>query len=292
MGGGKGGGSAGEIGFPAYMERIHQNWLDDGADLMTVDMQVMMQAIFDADTPFDPTVWGTANPAIVMGAGFQVLTPFQAVEDLDALNLTTLFTTSLATLDDTVARAAIVAAEAALLDARMTADILPGFQRAMRNDGAVLTTGFTIGEANIRAQDNLAVAKLDTELRLQSRRISWELSFRWVQLTIEWNRIVAVMATEVAIRYLESRYKVDQLNVEMAAKDALFYLEVYQYGGNMMAAISGASVKGQPESSMINTALGGVLSGASAGAQIGKLLDQPAAGAMIGGLLGLSAAIF
>ena len=289
--GGKSGGGAGEIGFPAYMERIHQNWLDDGADVIAVNMVERMQDLFDTgNTPFD--TWGTAIPYDVMGQAVQVLTPFQAVADLDALNLTTLFTTFFATLDDTVARAAIVAAEAALLDARMTADILPGFQRVMRNDGAVLTTGFTLGEANIRAQDNLAVAKLDTGLRLQSRRISWELSFRWVQLTIEWNRIVAVMATEVAIRYLESRYKVDQLNVEMDAKDVLFYLEVYQYGGNMMAAISGASVRGQPESSMISTALGGVLSGAATGAQIGELFDQPASGAVIGGLLGLSAAIF
>ena len=295
MGGSGGGGSsAGEIGYPAYMETIHGNWVDGGgADTMTDSITVLMQAMHDlpiADRPFANFV--TAIPADVMGAGLAMVTPYQAVMDLDALNLTNLFDTFFATLDDAVARAAIVAAEAALLDARMTADILPEFQRGMRDIGAVLTTGFEIGEANMRARDNLSVAKLDAELQLQARRIGWEMSMRWVQLNIDWNRLVATLADEVSIRYIEARYKGDQLNVEMEAKDTLFDLEVYQYGNNVLAAISGATASTKPESSMIGTTLGSIASGAASGAAMGALVGNPAAGAIVGGLLGLAAAIF
>ena len=38
MGGGTGGSSAGEIGYPAYMETAHSDWLDDGGNDNTLDM--------------------------------------------------------------------------------------------------------------------------------------------------------------------------------------------------------------------------------------------------------------
>jgi hypothetical protein len=298
MGGSSGGGSsAGEIGYPAYMETAHNDWLDDnGTDLMTESIASLMEnvitTILPADKPFYNFV--TAIPADVMGYTNVMVTPYQAVIDLDALNLTNLFDTFFATLDDAAARAAIVAAEAALLDARMTADILPEFQRGMRDIGAVLTTGFTVGEANMRARDNLSVAKLDAELQLQARRVGWQMSMQWVQLNIDWNRLVATLADEVAIRYIEARYKGDQLDVEMAAKDMLFNLEVYQYGSNVLASIAGATVATKPESSMISTALGGIMSGAASGAAVGSVVPGlgTTAGAIGGALLGLAAAIF
>jgi len=221
-----------------------------------------------------------------------VLTPFQAVEDLNALNLQNIFTGFYAILDDAVEIAAIVAAEAALLDTRMIADILPAFQYGMRDMGAVLTTGFTIGEANMRARDNLSVAKLDAELRLQSRRVGWQLAIQWVGLVSEWERQIVGLATEVAVRYMEARFKADQIDVEIAAKDTLFDLDTYQYGSNVMASISGAVVRGQGGTSGISAALGNAVSGMSAGAKLGVLVGQPAAGAGIGALLGLAESIF
>ncbi len=286
-----GGATAGEVAFPAYMETAHSDWLDGtGADTMTNSMVDLMDTAQAGASPF--AAWATADPAIVMGAAAQVLTPFQVVEDLNALNLTTLFTTFFAVLDDNVEILATVAAEAAMLDARLVADVLPRFQRGMRDIGAVLTTGFEIGQANMEASHDLSIAKLDAELRLQSRRLGWQLSLQWVQLNIDWNRTVAALADEVAVRYLEARYKGDQLDIEMGAKDVLFDLEVYQYGSNLMASISGASSIGKPETSGITTTLGNVASGASTGAQIGMLFGNPAAGAVIGAGIGLAASIF
>ncbi len=293
MGGKGGGGTAGEVAYPAYMETAHADWLDNtGVDTMATSVVDLMNTAQAGASPFAGFV--TADPAVVMGAAAQVLTPFQAVEDLDALNLTTLFTTFFATLDDNAQILAIVAAETALLDTRMTADILPEYQRGMRDIGAVLTTGFEVGEANMRARDNLSVAKLDAELRLQSRRLGWQMSMQWVQLNIDWNRIIAGLADEVAIRYMESRFKADQLDIEMDAKDDLFDLEVYQYGSNVLAAISGAAATSKPETSLISTGLGGIMSGAATGASIGSIIPGigTTAGAAVGAALGLAAAIF
>jgi hypothetical protein len=288
-----GGSSAGEVAFPAHMGVAHADWLDNtGVDTMTNSVVDLMNTAQAGASPF--AGWVTADPAIVMGAAAQVLTPFQAVEDLDALNLQNIFTGFYAILDDAIEIAAIVAAEAALLDTRMIADILPEFQRGMRDMGAVLTTGFTLGEANMRARDNLSVAKLDAELRLQSRRVGWQLAISWVQMTVEWNKQVATLATEVAIRYIEARFKADQVDIEMAAKDVLFDLETYQYGSNVMASISGAVVRGQGGTSGISAALGGVLSGAATGAAIGSVVPLlgTTVGASVGAALGLAAAIF
>lgn len=295
--GGSSGGSAGEIAYPAYMEKIHWDWLNKN-DTEAVDHSITyyMKTAQDGVSPF--STFSTAVPATVMGYTAAMVTPYQAVMDLAALDLTTLFTDFFDILDDNAQILATVAAEAAMLDARLVADVLPRFQRGMRDMGSVLTTGFTLGQANIEASHDLSVAKLDAELRLQSRRLGWQLSLQWVQINIDWNRTVAALSDEVAIRYLEARMKVDQLDVEMSAKDRLFDLEVFQYGGNLMASIAGATSTTKPETSMISAALGGVLSGAAAGAKIGGMIGAAggpigaAGGAAIGGLLGLAAAIF
>ena len=293
MSGSGGGGTAGEVNYPGYMETAHNDWLDaTGVDTITTSVVAMMNAATAGASPF--AAWVTADPAVVMGAAAQVLTPFQAVEDLDALDLTTIFTTFYAVLDDNAEILAIVAAEAAMLDARLVADVLPRFQYGMRDMGAVLTTGYTIGQANMETSHDLSVAKLDAELRLQSRRVGWQIALQFTQLNVEWNRVVAAMADEVAIRYMEARFKADQLDSEMGAKDVLFDLETMQYGNNTLAAISGAAASTKPETSMVGMALGGVMSGASTGAALGSIVPGvgTAVGAGIGAALGLAAAIF
>ena len=291
--GGSGGSTAGEVNYPAYMELVHDDWLGSTAgDTITNSVTVMMNTATAGASPF--AAWVTADPATRMGVAVQVLTPFQAVEDLDALNLTTIFTTFYAVLDDNVEILAIVAAEAAMLDARLIADVLPRFQQGLRDMGAVLTTGYTLGLANMEASHDLSVAKLDAELRLQSRRVGWQLALQFTQMSIEWDKAVAALADEVAVRYMESRFKADQLDTEMGAKDVLFDLETMQYGNNVLAAIAGATASTKPETSMISGALGGVMSGAATGATIGSLVPGigTTVGAGVGAILGLAAAIF
>jgi hypothetical protein len=82
--------------------------------------------------------------------------------------------------------------------------------------------------------------------------------------------------------------------VEMDAKDMLFVLELFQYGNNVMAAIAGATASNKPETSMVSTILGSIMSGAATGAGIGTAMSPVGGlpGAVIGGVLGLASAIF
>jgi hypothetical protein len=78
-------------------------------------------------------------------------------------------------------------------------------------------------------------------------------------------------------------------NIDIDEQDALWDLEVFQYGANVMASIQGGTVSNGPRRpSTAASVLGGALSGAAAGAMIGSTMT-PAGGLMpmaIGAVLG------
>ncbi len=85
-------------------------------------------------------------------------------------------------------------------------------------------------------------------------------------------------------------------NRKIAQKDALWPLQIYQSGGNVMASISGAAVggkKGEEGPSGTQKAIGGGLSGAAAGAAIGAKIGSgyPGWGTAIGAVVGAGAAL-
>lgn len=288
-----GGSSSGTIEYPAHMQTPHADWIDNtGADTMVNSIVDLMNAAQAGVSPY--AGFTTADPDTVFGIGAQVLTPFQALEDLDDLNLQNIFDAMVVVVNDNAEIVAIVNAETAILANRLVTDVLPRFQGGMRDIGAVQVTSFVLGQANIEAEGTRKIAEFDARLRLESRMKSFDIALQWTQLTIEWNRNIAGMLSEIVVRYLEARYKGDQMEAEMDAKDALFDLETYQYGNNVMAAISGATAGKQTQTSGIASALGGVASGAAAGAQIGSLVPGvgTAAGAGIGALLGLADSFF
>ena len=76
------------------------------------------------------------------------------------------------------------------------------------------------------------------------------------------------------------------MNTKIDESDALWDLEVFQHGANMLAAIGGgtANPKGK-EPSQAQSVIGGALSGAAAGSMI-----SPGWGTVIGAVLGAAAA--
>jgi len=96
------------------------------------------------------------------------------------------------------------------------------------------------------------------------------------QLTTEANRIKIVAKGEE-----------NERNIKFDTLDATWDLEMYQYGGNMLAAISGAtSGTIGKEPSTASSVLGGAASGAAAGTAIMPGWGT-AIGAVVGGLAGL-----
>jgi hypothetical protein len=96
------------------------------------------------------------------------------------------------------------------------------------------------------------------------------------QLTTEANRIKIVAKGEE-----------NERNIKFDTLDATWDLEMYQYGANMLAAISGAtSATVGKEPSTAASVLGGAASGAAAGTAIMPGWGT-AIGAVAGGLAGL-----
>lgn len=96
---------------------------------------------------------------------------------------------------------------------------------------------------------------------------------------IEWRRMCLVAYMEQATT-----------NMEMKDKRYRWELENYQYGANMLGAISGGtSSAAGGRTNKVTSALGGALSGAAAGAVISG--GNPV-GAAIGGIVGLGASLF
>jgi hypothetical protein len=227
-----------------------------------------------------------------------------------------------------ISEANIVAAVSAfedVLDDELTTRILPRFRRGMQDINAVVSSAFPIGEAVLEAFKNRDVAKFESDLRLKKVDVELEIEkanlakdisvaemnlrsdleyekmylegssqmlrlmvqrIAWlegnVRTTIEANRIKIVAKKEE-----------NDVNMEIDKDDALWDLEVFQYGANLLAGISGGTAQSQKPSKAAS-AIGGAMSGASTGAMIGSAIPGlgTVAGGIIGGAAGLLGGLF
>ena len=279
MGGSSGGGSSGAVSHSAYLETIHGNWLDGGGvDTLTDSVTVVMEAALGA-SPW--TTQAAYDPDVDLAANQTAITAFAAILAgmSDTVDWAALYTQAQTSIDG-VTDAEIVADIAAFsdqLDDEITVKVLPRFRRGMQDINAVVSSAFVIGEAVIEGFRDRDVAKFSSATRLQVanqrgqqyleaskqmlqlmlQRISWEDAY--TKTVIEANRIKIVAKGEEN----EVAMKIDE-------KDDLWDLEVFQYGSNLLAGISGgtgATVKGP---STAQSAIGGAMSGAAAAAMIGS----------------------
>jgi hypothetical protein len=120
----------------------------------------------------------------------------------------------------------------------------------------------------------LYLMSTESILKLMLQRLTFQESL--MRATIDSNRIAIVAKKEQT-----------DADIQIDDKDALWDLEVFQYGGNLLASIGGgtSSSKGP---SLAASVIGGALGGAAAGAYVGSVIPGlgTAAGAVIGGVLG------
>lgn len=83
-------------------------------------------------------------------------------------------------------------------------------------------------------------------------------------------------------------------NLELDVNDALWDMEIFQRGSNVIASAFGASTLTEPKMSPFRSALSGLSGGASAGAAIGSVIPGvgTAIGAGVGGAIGLAGGLF
>ena len=285
--GGSSGGSSGKVDYPEYMKTQHETWLTAlNTDITTARAG---DSPYTAAVAYDPTTpLAAMNTAI---CAFNTVVDALANEsDWDSA-MTQAKTTIDALISNTYINAD-VDAFADKLDDQVDNITIPKFQRGMQDINAVQTSAFALGEALIYGMRDRDVAKYTSDLRLKSSLMRNELIAKGASemlralltradlekavahYTLEYNRMYIVAKKD----QIDQDYEYDEL-------DAKWDLEMFQYGGNMLAAIAGAATsQGTPERSHAASAIGGALSGAAAG----LATSFTPLGAGIGAALGLA----
>lgn len=300
----KGGGTSGTVDFPAHMKVIHQNWLDNtGVDVLSTSMTDAMENAIGSSPyttlmAYDPSTELAENSAAI-AAYAAILAGIAPTTDWS-----TMYTQAVTSVgaNNGIAEADIIADGAAFadqLDDQINTKILPQFRRGMQDINAVVSSAFPIGEAIILAFRDRDVAKYLSGLRiaaidmrskgyleasqqmlhLEMQRIAWHEGY--AKIVVEANRI----------RIVANKEQTD-VNSEIDVHDALWDLEVFQHGANLLGSIGGgtSSPKGPSRAA---SALGGAMTGAASGAMVGAAVGGPVGagvGAVIGGVAGLASA--
>jgi len=278
------GGSSGKVSFPAYIENTHKNWLAfDGFHLLTTCISDEMQAAM-GNSPYAALVAYDPDPAIATYlaevADYEVLVDAMT-GSLNSVDIAPLEITDAEILVD-------AAAHGALIDDQLISVVLPRFEAGMRDINAVVTSAFVIGRANLEDSRDHEIAKFAADLKMRSRSTGVERSdilLRWAMLRLEHaNKMATLEIESERIKIVAKKEENDVLN-ELEVKDATWNLDLFQYGGNLMAAPGGGTaVTGSHKPSAAGSTLGGALSGAAMGATIGS--SYPVAGTIIGGIVG------
>lgn len=273
-----GGGGSGKVDFPTYMKEIHEDWLRESSDTINSSMTSIMNAALATDpwtgkSAYNPT---TAVSEITSAADY-----FFNVADLLSCGTDLCSVMSNVMSDDRITDS--VNAFTNDLDVQMNKTTTARFKAGMRSINAVYSSAFVGGMAFIEAQKTREVAKYTAGLRLQHysqdalRVIELYMTFQKAAADsiIEANRMKIVAMKE----YTDREHEIDMA-------DALWEMEVFQHGANLLGAIGGgtATPGSRSRPNPVASALGGALSGGAAGF---KLSGGNPAGAVIGAGLGL-----
>jgi hypothetical protein len=315
--GGGGGAGSGAIDYPDYMERIHEDWLDDtGTDTISDSVtSVMSSALgsspWSGETAYDPdtdiTAWETAiSDFATILAGLSDTVDWAAlytqaetsIPDADIAGITETEIT-----DD-------VDAFSDQIDDEITTKVLPRFQAGMRDINAVMSSAFVLGEAIIEGFRDRDVAKHNSALRLAAAEINSKIDSERVQVRLKaseimkemmtnrvsWEQAYAQMVAESRRIKIVAKKEETDMQLKIDEMDALWDLEVFQYGANLLAAIGGGTASTKADKpSMGASMIGGAMTGAAAGGMIAGASKGTIAnpvGIIGGAILGAASALF
>lgn len=287
-GGSGGGGSSGKVDFPAHMKTAHKDWLDHtGTDSMTYSVVDLMNTAMSGNSPYFGYTPRDADDAI-MASGAVITdytTPYVHLKSFDEWSFDTAFDNYIA--DDAAFITAAITAHSTQLEDELDNTTLPAFKAGMANINAVMSSTFVLGEARLRNDKVKRVAEADANIRLQRIEQGSRIAIARMAAYAEWRRIITAMAAEFSKLYLAANMEQDESELSNSRKDAVWDLEMYTYGCQVMACISGtaSTTTDLPKENKMANALAGAAGGAAAGAALGPW------GAAAGGALGLAGSI-
>ena len=277
---GGGGGGSGAVSYPAYMQDIHGDWLDNsGADAISSSITDIMNAA-TGNSPW------TGQVAYDPDADLTVMT--NSADDLQTLvdllsSGTTLDTLIAGILDHTRVDLAVTEF-AADLDARLVADVLPRFERGMQDINAVVSSAFVIGRALIEQNQDRQVAVYSAGLHMKAFS---DDAIKVINLKLEYQKMATHALAEVNRIKIVAKKEETDTNIRIDEEDAKWDLEVFQYGSNVLASIGGGTAQTQKGPSTAQSVMGGAMAGAAAGTMVGG----PGWGTVIGAVLGAASAL-
>ena len=178
-----------------------------------------------------------------------------------------------------------VSAQSALIQDDIDTTVLPKFVAGMRDINSVQATTFVIGKSIIQDAHVKAINKFASQLRVHTITISND---QWAK-HLEWNTSVVSTFSEMFKLYYSSKLDMDRTNLEYQAKDNMWDINLFENARAIIGAIGGTAATtagGGNEPSQTSKALGGAMSGASAGYMA---TGGNPYGAVIGGVIGLAA---
>lgn len=283
--GGGGGGSTGMVDYPAYMKTWHGLVLDDAG------VDVPLSSVTDAmnialgNSPFTGEVAYVPDAELVSMLGAPddldtLVTLLSAGTGLDAIITNVL---SDARIDDAVTEFSLD------LGNRLAAEVLPRFQAGMRDINAVVSSAFVMGQAIIEDGQTRQVAKYAADLHMKAFS---DDAIKVIELKLQYQYQLSGLIIEANRMKIVAKKEEVDVNLKIGESDGLWDLEVFKFGGNLLASISGAAV-GVPKHATASTAIGGALSGVAAGAMIGSAMPGigTTLGAIAGGFLGFGAGL-
>lgn len=259
--------TAGRVDFPAYMKDWHEHWLGNYASSYDTVSETMGSALannpFDGKAAYDPSSELSDMISAVSDFYNEInsmdhIADWKAIVDESGYNSTGIDT----------------------YDAQMTDQLesktLPKYRAGMRNIGAVMTSAFTIGESVIYGFKNRDVNQHASQLALQGVQ---QMSEKYAN---KLNGLKAWMSANVEalrIKIVAMKEETDS-DIRISEDQAKWPLEVYQYGANLLASISGAPSisSGTKSPSTGQSALAGALSGAALGGAIAQSTDSISSG--------------
>ena len=271
--------------YPAYMTDTHSTWITALAAKMTT------ASPYSGLTGYDPATDITAMNSAV--TAFQaIITAMDEHVDFD-----TLHTAAAAQVDAIISPSTYITARvsehSADLDNETLSKVLPRFEAGMRDVGGIMTSAFAIGRAIIERDAMDKVAKFDADMRFQADNKRADLTqaavgemIRLKLQKVEFGRTIAAMILDVKRLAISAQNDYKTETKAIASDNAKWPFEIYKYGANMLASISGATTSSVPmDGSKSARILGTALSGAAAGAMVGASIGSDN-GAGYGALIG------
>ena len=276
---GGGGGGSGVVDFPAYMKNIHNDWLDNtGVDSITSSVTDIMNSATGSSPWTAASAYDPDTDLVTMLAAPDVL---QTLVTLLSAG-TSLDTLVSGIVDHSRVDLAVTEYEADL-DARLTAEILPRFEAGMRDINAVMSSSFALGKAVIEDGQTRQAALYSAN---QHSKAFSDDALQVINMKLEYQKAVSTMIAEANRIKIVAKKEENATDLKINEEDALWDLEVFQYGANLLGSIGGGTAisKSPKGASDMQSAIGGAMTGAAAGAMVGGPW-----GAVAGGVLGAGA---